>query len=107
MQLVTNWRKSIFPDKPKQKISLDDLLLMAAIWQKQVQQISNTDLIVNIDLLRQQIVYAQYIPINLVDGVTKLNALVDKVATYKAETEANGYTRMELKTIMNVEGTVD
>ena len=36
--------------------------------------------VVNIDLVRQQIIHAQYIPINLSEGVAKLNALIEKVA---------------------------
>ena len=59
---------------------MDDLLLIASVWQKQVQSILATESIISIDLIRQQIVMAQFIPLNLMDGVNKLNVLVDKIA---------------------------
>ena len=67
-------------------LTLDDILLIGTIWQKQVESIISTDKIVNIDLIRQQIILAQYIPLNLNEGVDKLNGLIDKVAMHILET---------------------
>lgn len=95
------WQNSIFPDNPAQSINLDDVLLIGTIWQQQVDSILKSESILNIDLIRQQIVYAQYIPLNLMDGVDKLNALVDKVAQHAQQEAAESGVKMELKPVVD------
>ena len=84
---------------------MDDLLLIASVWQKQVQSILATESIISIDLIRQQIVMAQFIPLNLMDGVNKLNVLVDKIA--KNSIDQGAIQKMETIRCMAIDFVLD
>lgn len=98
------WKRSIFPWRASQKLFLDDILLISYIWQMQVDSILNSLLAVNIDLIRQQIIQAQFIPLNLSSGVSQLNALVSQVAARDKNFNTSEFTFQE---VMNDDGTID
>ena len=70
------WKRTLFPKGPSHFLTLDDIILIGALWQKQIESLESCDSVINLDLIRQQVVIAHFIPLNLSHGVAKLNNII-------------------------------
>jgi hypothetical protein len=86
-----SWRQSVLPNIRYRRLAfnLSDVLLLASAWTTQANELISRKTVINAELIKQQIVQAHFLPLNLSHQIRELNSFANSLAVYQKNNKSS------------------